>query len=108
MVKVYSGRGDVENRIKGRKNTLRWDKTSCHRFEANQARLKMGALAYNLLHMLRRFCVRGEGVRRSVEWLIRRLIKIGARVSFHAGKWHVHVASAFPLAHYCRAVFGYG
>ena len=47
-------------------------------------------------------------VRRSVEWLIRRLIKIGARVSYHAKKWHVHVASAFPLAHYYRAVFGYG
>ena len=27
------------------KNTLRWDKTSCQRFEANQARLKMGILA---------------------------------------------------------------
>ena len=108
VVKVYNGRGDVENRIKEGKNTLRWDKTSCHRFGANQARLKMGALAYNLLHMLRRFYLKGEGVRRSVEWLIKRLIKIGARVSYHARKWHVHVASAFPLAHYYRAVPGYG
>ena len=78
VVKVYNGRGDVENRIKEGKNTLRWDKTSCHRFGANCACLKMGALAYNLLHMLRRFYVKGEGVRRSVEWLIKRLIKIGA------------------------------
>ena len=108
VVKVYNGRGDVENRIKEGKNTLRWDKTSCHRFGANQARLKMGALAYNLLHMLRRFYLKGEGVRRSVEWLIKRLIKIGARVSYHARKWHVHVASAFPLAHYYRVVLGYG
>ncbi|MFC1491870.1 IS1380 family transposase, partial [Nitrospinota bacterium] len=30
VVKVYNGRGDVENRIKEGKNTLRWDKTSCH------------------------------------------------------------------------------
>jgi hypothetical protein len=108
VVKVYNGRGDVENRIKEGKNTLRWDKTSCHRFEANQARLKMGALAYNLLHMLRQFYVMGEGVRRSVEWLIKRLIKVGARVSYHSKRWHVHVASAFPLVHYYRAVFGYG
>ena len=50
----------------------------------------------------------GEGVRRSIEWLIKRLIKVGARVSYHAKKWHVHVASAFPLAHYYRAVFDYG
>jgi hypothetical protein len=41
VVKIYSGRGDVENRIKEGKNTLRWDKTSCHPFEANEARLKM-------------------------------------------------------------------
>jgi hypothetical protein len=53
VTKVYNGRGDVENRIKGGKNTLRWDKTSCQRFEANQARLQMGVLAYNLLNMIR-------------------------------------------------------
>ena len=47
VVKVYNGRGDVENRIKEGKNTLRWDKTSCHRFAANQARLLMGVMAYN-------------------------------------------------------------
>ena len=33
----------------------RWDKTSSQRFEANQARLQMGVLAYNLLHMIRQF-----------------------------------------------------
>ena len=59
-------------------------------------------------YMLRRFYVMGEGVRRSVEWLIKRLIKVGARVSYHSKRWHVHVASAFPLAHHYRAVFGYG
>ena len=63
---------------------------------------------FNLLHMLRRFYVKDEGVMRSVEWLIRRLIKIGARVSCHARKWHVHVASAFPLARHYRAVLGDG
>ncbi len=108
VVKVYNGRGDVENRIKEGKNTLRWDKTSCHRFEANQARLKMGVLAYNLLHMLRQFYVWGEEVRRSIEWLIKRLIKVGARVSYHARRWYVHVASAFPLAHHYRAVLEWG
>jgi hypothetical protein len=45
VIKVYKCRGYVENRIKEGKNTLRWDKTSCQRFEANQARLKIGVLA---------------------------------------------------------------
>jgi hypothetical protein len=108
VVKVYNGRGDVENRIKEGKNTLRWDKTSCQRFEANQARLKMGVLAYNLLHMIRQFYVWDEEVKRSIDWLIKRLIKVGARVSHHARRWYVHVASAFPLAHHYRAVLAWG
>jgi hypothetical protein len=87
VVKVYNGRAEVENRIKEGKNTLRWDKTSCQRFEANQARLKMGVLAYNLLHMIRQFYVWGEEVKRSMDWLIKRLIKVGARVSYHARRW---------------------
>jgi hypothetical protein len=35
VVKVYNGRAEIENLIKEGKNTLRWDKTSCQRFEAN-------------------------------------------------------------------------
>jgi hypothetical protein len=82
VAKVYNGRGDVENRIKEGKNTLRWDKTSCHRFVANQDRLLMSLLAYNLLHMLRQFYLVGEEVKRSMEWLIKRLIKVGAKVAY--------------------------
>lgn len=106
VVKVYNGRGDVENRIKEGKNTLRWDKTSCHRFSANEARLLMGVLAYNLLHMIREFYLKGEEVKRSVEWLVKRLIKVGARVVYHGRKWRVHVSCAFPLARHYQAVFG--
>jgi hypothetical protein len=37
-------------------------------------------------------------------WLVKRLIKVGARVSYHARRWYVHIASAFPLANHYRAV----
>jgi hypothetical protein len=107
VVKVYNGREDVEHRIKEGKNTLRWDKTSCHRFPANEARLKMGFLAYNLLHLIRRFYLWGEDAHRSIEWIITRLVKAGARIVYHARRWHVHVASAFPLGHHYRAVLGW-
>ena len=106
VIEIYNGRGDVENRIKEGKNTLRWDKTSCHRFAANQARLLMGVIAYNLLHMFRSFYLTGEEVRRSMEWIIKRLIKVGAKVAYHGRRWQVHVASAFPLARHYEAVFG--
>jgi hypothetical protein len=45
-----------------------------------------------------------EEVKRSMYWLIKRLIKVGARVSYHARRWYVHVASDFPLANHYRAV----
>jgi hypothetical protein len=39
--------------------------------------------------MIRQFYVWGEEVKRSIDWLTKRLIKIGARVSYHARKWYV-------------------
>lgn len=87
VVKTYNGWGEVENRIKEGKNTLRWDKTSCHRFDANPTRLKMGVLAYNLLHLMREFYIKGGEVKRSMEWLIRRVIKAAARVAYHGRRW---------------------
>jgi hypothetical protein len=98
VTKFHNGRAEIENRIKEGKNTLRWDKTIYQRFEANQARLHMGVLAYNLLHMIRQFYVWGEEVKRSMDWLIKRLIKVGGRISYPSRRWYVHVISAFPLA----------
>jgi hypothetical protein len=72
---------------------------------ANQARLLAGCLACNLLHMIRDAAFRGENVKPSIESIIRRLVKVGARVVYHARKWHVHVASAFPLARYYTIIF---
>ncbi len=105
MVTIYNGRAEIENLIKEGKNTLRWDKTSRHRFAANQARLLVRALACNLLHMTRDTAFWGESVRPSIDSIIRRLVKVGARVVHHAGKWCVHFASAFSLARYYRIIF---
>jgi hypothetical protein len=40
----------------------------------------------------------------ALDWRIKRLIEVEARVSYHARRWYVHVASAFPLAHHYRTV----
>jgi len=102
VITTYNGRGEIENRIKEGKNTLRWDETSCRRFAANQARLLIGCLAYNLLHMIRDSAFWGERVKPSIESIIRRLVKVGTRVVYHARRWYVHAATAFPLARYYR------
>jgi hypothetical protein len=105
VIKIYNGRAEIENRIKEGKDTLRWDKTGCHRFGANQARLLIGCLAYNLLHMIRDSAFLGERVKPSIESVIRRFVKVGARVVYHARRWYVHAAAAFPLARHYRILF---
>jgi hypothetical protein len=98
VVEANNGPGDVENKIKEGKNTLCCGKTDCLRFIAHQARLLMGVLSDNLPHMVRQAHLVGETIKPSMEWLIKRLIKVEAKESWHGRKWCVHVASAFPLA----------
>jgi len=84
VITIYNGRAEIENRIKEGKNTLRWDKTCCHRFAANQVTLFVGCLVCNLLHMIRDVAFWGESVKPSIDSIIRRLVKIGAKVVYHA------------------------
>ncbi len=39
-------------------------------------------------------------VKRSIEWIIRRIIKAASRISYHGRRWWVHVPSSFPRAHH--------
>jgi len=56
--KIYCARGQAENEIKDHKLYLKSDRTSCHRFEANQFRVLLHAAAYVLLETLRREVLR--------------------------------------------------
>ncbi len=49
----YTNRGQTENFIKAFKNHLSMDRLSCHRFLANQFRLLLHALAYQMFVRLR-------------------------------------------------------
>lgn len=69
------------------------------------AKFTPGVIAYNLFHLIRRHYMKGEPVRRSIEWIIRRMVKVAAKGSQHARRWDVHIANSFPLAHHYRAVF---
>ena len=54
VVHFYNGRGTPEQWIKEGKYALNWTRLSCHRFVANQVRLLLFILAYNLGNFLRR------------------------------------------------------
>ena len=56
---VYCQRGEMENRIKEQQLDLFADRTSCHRFLANQFRLLLSSAAYVLVQSLRRMALAG-------------------------------------------------
>ena len=74
----YSDRGQTENYIKAFKIHLKMDRLSCHRFWANQFRLLLHALAYQMFLILRDYLYATPSL--EVETLRRRILKIGARV----------------------------
>jgi hypothetical protein len=63
---------------------LRWIVRRCHGFDANQARPKLHALAYNLGNFLRRLALPPSVKQLSLTTLRDKLIKIGAKVVNHA------------------------
>lgn len=84
VVSFYNGRGTAEQWIKEGKQALNWTRLSCQRFLANQVRLQLFALAYNLANFLRRLAL-PQGIRHwSLTTLREKLIKIGAKVVRHA------------------------
>jgi hypothetical protein len=84
VVHFYNGRGTAEQWIKEGKYALNWTRLSCHRLVANQGRLQLFVLAYNLGNFLRRL-----GLPKAIkDWSLRslqvKLIKIGGRIVRHA------------------------
>ncbi|MDP3064265.1 MAG: IS1380 family transposase, partial [Chloroflexota bacterium] len=57
VTRFYNGRGTAEQWIKEGKQALKWTRLSCHRFVANQVRLGLFILAYNLGNFLRRLAL---------------------------------------------------
>jgi len=84
VVRFYNGRGTAEQWIKEGKNAVQWTKLSCRAFPDNQTRLQLFALAYHLANFLRRLTLPGEIGHWSLTTLREKLVKIGAKVTWHA------------------------
>ena len=104
---VYCQRGEMENRIKEQQLDLFADRTSCHRFVANQFRLLLSSAAYVLVQALRRRGLAGTELARAQVGTIRlRLFKVAARVVVSARRVVFHLASSYPYQEVFRAVWG--
>jgi len=77
----YCQRGAMELRIKEHKTYLKSDRTSCHKFEANQFRLFMHSAAYVLMHTLQKEVLKGtEFVNSTMQTLQLKVLKTAVKV----------------------------
>jgi hypothetical protein len=96
VYRIYTGRGDPENRIKELKNDLAMDRTSCSRFLANQFRVLLTAAAYVLMQELRLQARHTDCARAQVSTLRLRLFKLAAWVEVSVRRVVVHLPRSFP------------
>ena len=93
----YDGRGECENRIKEFKRDLSADRLSCHSYRANAFRLKLHALAYQLLVLFRLHALRATDLACArLQTLQLKLFKVGARFQRTARHLWFHLSSSWP------------
>ena len=97
----YCQRGAMELRIKEHKTYLKSDRTSCHKFEANQLRLFMHSAAYVLMHTLQKEVLRGtEFVNSTMQTLQLKVLKTAAKVT----ELKTKIKIEFPKQHPFREI----
>jgi hypothetical protein len=84
VVNFYNQHGTAEQWSKEGKRAVRWTRLSCHSFDANQVRLQLHALAYNLGNFLRRLALPPRVKHWTLTTLRDKLVKIGCKVVHHA------------------------
>ena len=95
--KIYCARGRMENMIKEHKLYTKSDRTSCHRWEANQFRLFLHTGAYWLLHQLRQAAPRRSPWRiATFETLRRAFLKVAVRIEELKSRVRIALPSAYP------------
>jgi len=100
--KLYCARGDMENRIKEQQLDLFADRTSCHKWWANQFRLSIASLAYTLIEAIRRLALKGTELARAQCGTIRlKLLKVGAVILKNTRRIRFLISSAYP----CQRLF---
>ncbi|MCP4406420.1 MAG: transposase, partial [Gammaproteobacteria bacterium] len=99
VFEFYNRRGTVEQYIKEGKYALNWTRLSCKSFKANEVRLQLHALAYNLANFLRTLVLPTSIADWSLTSLRDRMIKIGAKAIRHARSLTLQLAEVAVPRH---------
>ncbi len=100
VVRFYNQRGTAEQWIKD------WTRLSCHRFRANEVRLLLGVIAYNLGNLLRRLALPVAIQSWSLTSLQQRLFKTGGRLIRHARYFVLQLAESHLTGSLFRQILG--
>src|SRR5262252_1217289 len=106
VVRFYNQRGTAEQWIKEGKTATHWARLSCHRFRANEVRLLLGVIAYNLGNLLRRLVLPVTIQDWSLTSLQQRLIKTGGRLIRHARYFTLQLAENYLTRTLFRQILG--
>ena len=101
VVRFYNKRGTAEQWIKESKQAVALTRLSCHRFRANEARLWLSLIAYNLGNLWRRLALPMRIATWSLTSLQQRLVKTGGRLIQHARYYWLLLAES----HLTRRLF---
>jgi hypothetical protein len=106
VVRFYNQRGTAEQWIKEGKAATHWTRLSCHRFRANEVRLLLGVIAYNLGNLLRRLVLPLAIQSWSLTSLQQRLFKTGGRLIRHARYFVLQLAESYLTSTLFRQIIG--
>jgi len=94
VVRFYNKRGTAEQWIKQGKQAVKMTRLSCHRFRANEVRLWLSLIAYNLGNLWRRLALPVAISNWSLTSLQQRLMKTGGRLIKHARSYWLLLAES--------------
>ena len=106
VVHFYNQRGTAEQWIKEGKAATHWTRLSCHRFRANEVRLLLGVIAYNLGNLLRRLVLPRAIQSWTLTSLQQRLFKTGGRLIRHARYFILQLAESHLTPTLFRQILG--
>ena len=101
VVRFYNKRDTAEQWIKESKQAVALTRLSCHRFRANEVRLWLSLIAYNLGNLWRRLALPMRVATWSLTSLQQRLVKTGGRLIQHARYYWLLLAES----HLTRRLF---
>jgi len=102
QVRFYNKRGTAKQWIKEGKQAVKMTRLSCHRFRANEVRLRLSVIAYDLGNLWRRLALPLRFGNWSLTSLQQRLVKTGGPLIKHAHYYRLLLAEG----HLTRRLLG--